>query len=139
MRRLLLLALLSLPAAAADPPAATASPAPTAGAVLRVRPQLCIVDRFANSCESVFQIYWRSQQGGDYCLDTDQQPSPLQCWSQADKGDWRERRSVEQDFLYRLTEGKGGPALATAKVQVLRIDNPDRRRQRRGRHVWDVL
>jgi hypothetical protein len=130
MLRCLLLLLLSAPVAiAADLP----------GVVLKVKPQLCIIDRYESSCDSLFQIRWIGAAAGDYCLDDTPLAAPLQCWTGAREGERRERRSVEHDFTFRLTDAAREVTLATAKVEVMRIDNPDRRRQRRGRHVWDVL
>ena len=57
----------------------------------------------------------------------------------ARNGELREKRTVSQDFTYWLGVADSAERLAAAKVQVLRIGSDDRRRERRTRHVWDVL
>lgn len=107
--------------------------------VLQVKPQLCIIDRYTSSCDASFLILWQSTPLGDFCLHVELPSAPLKCWSSERNGEHRERRNAQQDFSYLLAVPNGTRPLATAKVEVMRIDSADRRRQRRGRHIWDVL
>jgi hypothetical protein len=106
---------------------------------LRVKPVLCIADRIAASCSTSFHVSWQSTILGDYCLATDLQPLPLRCWTHAQLGELREQRVVREDFSYRMSDPSQAHTYAAIKVEVLRIDTGDRRRERRSRHVWDVL
>lgn len=128
MRRLALVLLIALPLAAiADEPPVT----------LTVKPLLCIVDQRTPSCEMRFAIYWQSEQTGYYCVLTELEVAPLRCWNEARAGDLDDERTVDESFSYELSDGDA--PLAAARVEVLRKDSDDRRRQRRTRHVWDVL
>jgi hypothetical protein len=46
---------------------------------------------------------------------------------------------VSEEFIYWLGAPGGEDHLAEVKVTVLRVGSDDRRRERRTRHVWDVL
>jgi hypothetical protein len=46
---------------------------------------------------------------------------------------------VGEAFVYWLGLQGGVQHLAEVKIEVLRLDSSDRRRERRSRHVWDVL
>jgi Protein of unknown function (DUF3019) len=106
---------------------------------LTVKPSLCIADQFSPSCTMKFQLRWQSLRSGDFCVNNDLQPLPLRCWGQARSGDLQEQRIVSQDFSYWLTEPLHSERQAVVKVEVLRIGSNDRRRERRTRHIWDVL
>ena len=105
---------------------------------LIVKPLLCVLDRQSTSCEMTFDIRWRSLLAGVYCLHDSAQPAPLQCWAAAMTGALTRQRAVGEDFVYSLRES-GGDRATEVKISVLRVDSTDRRRDRRSRHVWDVL
>lgn len=119
----------ALPAAAADPPVR-----------LVVRPLLCVIDKNASACTVTFDIRWKSVLAAEYCLNDEAQPAPLRCWPRATAGELSHGRLVAQDFSFWLTPpGAGTERVAEAKIEVLRVGSTDRRRERRTRHVWDVL
>ena len=127
-----LAASLSLPYGAvhaADPPAVK----------LTVKPLLCVLDRDDTGCNLTFRVQWSAIVSADYCLSVDLVSLPLRCWERTQNGELREKRMVNQDFTYWLGVADSAERLAAAKVQVLRIGSDDRRRERRTRHVWDVL
>jgi hypothetical protein len=129
--RLLLACLLAaLPAAtfAADPPVS-----------LVVKPLLCVLDKGATSCMMTFDVRWKSAVAAEYCLNDGGQPTPLRCWPSARAGDLQQQRQVSEEFRYWLTPAAGVERLVEVKISVLRVDSADRRRERRSRHVWDVL
>ena len=66
-------------------------------------------------------------------------PEPVHCWSPALSGVVLQEREVSEEFVYWLGTPGGADHLSEVKVSVLRVDSPDRRRERRTRHVWDVL
>lgn len=121
--------LLALPAAAAEP-----SPVK-----LAVKPLLCVVDKGESSCVMSFDIRWKSTQAGEYCLNDSAKPEPVRCWAPALDGAVLQEREVSEEFVYWLGAPGGADHLSEVKVSVLRVDSPDRRRERRTRHVWDVL
>jgi hypothetical protein len=106
---------------------------------LRVKPVLCIANRAANTCATVFQIDWKSPRPGNYCLASDNRREPLQCWTQATGGEHRDNVVVTQDFYYWISEPDKTLRISPVKVELLRLHTDDRRRERRSRHVWDVL
>jgi hypothetical protein len=116
-----------------------AAPSDDANPILRVRPVLCIANRQSDSCATVFQIDWRSPRPGNYCLGSDQRETPLRCWTAASTGAHRDQVVVTQDFHYWLAEPDSATRLRSVKVELLRLHGDDRRRDRRSRHVWDVL
>jgi DUF3019 family protein len=120
--------LLPAPAVAADPPVR-----------LVVKPLLCVLDKGATSCSMTFDVRWRSEAASEFCLHDGAQPTPLRCWASARAGDLQQARAVSEDFVYWLTHPTGVERLAEVKISVLRVDSADRRRERRARHVWDVL
>jgi hypothetical protein len=63
----------------------------------------------------------------------------LRCWPRADSGDYTQERVVSEDFVFWLSPPAGSERVAQAKIEVLRVGSDDRRRERRTRHVWDVL
>jgi hypothetical protein len=112
-------------------------------AQLAVKPLLCVLDRPGTSCRMTFDVRWRGVLAAAYCLHDSAVPEPLQCWADALTGALRRERAVGEDFVFFLTRnaapGTGGERVAEVKISVLRVDSTDRRRERRSRHVWDVL
>jgi hypothetical protein len=106
---------------------------------LRVRPVLCIADRESAQCATVFQIDWQSREPGDYCIGSDQQTGPLRCWTQARTGEHADRVIVTRDFDYWIARRDSERRLRAVRIELLRLHSEDRRRERRSRHVWDVL
>jgi hypothetical protein len=125
---LLVACLVATPAAAADPPVR-----------LVVKPLLCVIDKDATACTVTFDIRWKSVLAAEYCLNDEAQPAPLRCWPRTTAGELRHEREVVQDFSFWLTPPSGIERAAEAKIEVLRVGSADRRRERRTRHVWDVL
>lgn len=107
--------------------------------VLRVRPVLCIAERATATCATVFQIDWKSRQPGDFCIGSDQQAQPLRCWTQASAGEHSDRVLVTRDFDYWIAAANSERRLRAVRIEMLRLHGDDRRRERRSRHVWDVL
>jgi Protein of unknown function (DUF3019) len=106
---------------------------------LNVKPLLCVLDKNATSCAVTFDIRWKSELAGEYCLKDEALPAPLRCWPSALSGEHRHERLVTQDFFFWLSPPAGNERVAEAKIEVLRVGSTDRRRERRSRHVWDVL
>ena len=136
MRRLIFLAAVAaLPLTLARSVAA-ADPAPVK---LAVKPLLCVVDKGASSCMMSFDIRWKSVRAGEYCLNDSAKPEPVRCWAPAVDGAVLQERQVSEEFVYWLGAPGGTDHLSEVKVSVLRVGSDDRRRERRARHVWDVL
>jgi hypothetical protein len=106
---------------------------------LLVKPVLCVLDKDATSCKMSFDIRWKSMLAGDYCLNDSFLTAPLRCWAGAKTGQERVQRDVSEDFQFWLGVPADAARLAEVKVSVLRVGSTDRRRERRTRHVWDVL
>src|SRR3954471_12266098 len=117
-------------------PATAAEPSPVK---LAVKPMLCVVDRGASSCVMSLDIRWKRPQAREYCLNDSAKPEPVRCWAPALDGTVLQEREVSEEFVYWLGAPGGANHLSEVKVSVLRVDSPDRRRERRTRHVWDVL
>jgi hypothetical protein len=107
-------------------------------AKLRVKPQLCIISKREQACETSFQVQWESGRIGHYCLEDDDSASPLRCWQQESFGSFDEERVVIESFSYWLTAPGHDPPLAEARVELMTIDSSDRRRNRRNRHAWSI-
>jgi hypothetical protein len=122
-------------AMALAPFANAAEPAVT----LSVRPLLCVVDQFSPGCMMTFDIRWKSFVSRELCLNDSVQATPLLCWASAQTGDTKQQRLVTEDFAYWLASPSGTERVAEVKIEVLRTGSADRRRDRRARHVWDVL
>jgi hypothetical protein len=121
--------LATFPAVAADPPPVR----------LFVKPLLCVVDKAATSCKVMFDIRWKSVRPAEYCLNDEAVATPLRCWPSAVSGELQHEREVTEDFVFWLAPPSGTERVAEVKVEVLRVGSDDRRRERRTRHVWDVL
>lgn len=106
---------------------------------LVIKPLLCVIDKEGASCAVTFDIRWKSAQPAEYCLSDSVQPTPLRCWPVATAGQLRQERVFSEDFRYWLAPPAGGERLSEVKIEVLRLGSDDRRRERRARHVWDVL
>ena len=117
------------PAAAAESPAVR----------LVVKPLLCVTDRDAPVCTMTFNIRWKGETPADYCLNDSFLTAPLRCWAAVRTGEHRIEREVSEEFLFWLGDPAGTERLAEVKISVLRVGSSDRRRERRTRHVWDVL
>jgi hypothetical protein len=118
----------AFPSAAADKPVK-----------LIVKPLLCLVDKGATTCNVLFDIRWKSTLPAEYCLNDQALATPLRCWPSAVSGEHQQQREVSEDFIFWLSPPTGTEHVAEAKVEVLRVGSDDRRRERRTRHVWDVL
>lgn len=119
----------SLVSAGADIPAAH----------LVVKPLLCVIDREAGQCSLTFHIRWKSEAAAEYCLNDSALNTPLRCWPSAVTGTHDQQREVSEAFTYWLGAPNATQRAAEVKIDVLRLDSQDRRRERRARHVWDVL
>jgi hypothetical protein len=145
----------------------SAFPAEPEPVKLVIKPLLCVIDKDATRCAVTFDIRWKSAQPGEYCLNDSVQASPLRCWPLALAGEMKQQREFSEDFRYWLslpaaessppaaglstptaeansppaaqTAAAGGQRLSEVKIEVLRVGSNDRRRERRTRHVWDVL
>jgi len=106
---------------------------------LDVRPMLCITDENTPVCDLSFLVNWKSRDAGYYCLFNDFTEAPLRCWEAARRGEMEDKRIVEQDFDYWMSEQGKDAKLVSVTVEVLRMHSDDRRRNRRTRHVWDLL
>ena len=120
--------LLVAPAMAADPPVK-----------LIIKPLLCVIDKGKTDCVVTFDIRWLSVLPGEYCLNDSVQVTPLRCWPRALSGDMKHERGFSEDFRFWLGSPAGGERVSEVKIEVLRVGSNDRRRERRTRHVWDVL
>jgi hypothetical protein len=109
------------------------------GVRLFVKPLLCVTDRDAPVCTMTFNIHWKSDTAGEYCLNDSALSAPMRCWASALSGTFSQRREVSEAFAYWLGAPGGAQRAAEVKIEVLRLDSADRRRERRTRHVWDVL
>ena len=117
-------------------PAAAANDGPVK---LAVKPLLCVVDKGASSCMMSFDVRWKSVRAGEYCLNDSAKPEPVHCWPTAFDGAVLQEREVSEEFVFWLGAPGSDDHLAEVKVSVLRVGSDDRRRERRTRHVWDVL
>ena len=107
--------------------------------MLRVKPVLCITDKRNQDCATTFRVQWTSRQIGHYCLKDDFSAVPLRCWEQESSGNFDEERVVIRSFSYWLTTPGRDQPLAEAKVELMTLYSPDRRRNRRNRHAWSIL
>jgi hypothetical protein len=106
---------------------------------LSVKPLLCVIDKNETACKINFDVRWKSVLPAEYCLNDSAKPAPLRCWPRADAGELTQERVVSEDFVFWLSPPAGAERVAEAKIEVLRVGSDDRRRERRTRHVWDVL
>ena len=106
---------------------------------LFVKPLLCVTDRDSTVCSMNFDIRWKSEVAAEYCLNDSAGNGPLRCWSSATSGKHQEKRDVSEAFVYWLGLPGSAQRVAEVKIDVLKLDSTDRRRERRMRHVWDVL
>jgi hypothetical protein len=106
---------------------------------LTVKPLLCVTDRESTVCSMHFDIRWKSKVAAEYCINDSARNAPLRCWATATSGDIQEKREVSEAFVYWLGTPGSAQRVAEVKIDVLRLDSADRRRERRMRHVWDVL
>jgi hypothetical protein len=116
--------------------AAAADPLPVK---LVVKPLLCVVDKNETACTITFDVRWKSVLPAEYCLNDSARPAPVRCWPRVDSGEHTQERVVSEDFVFWLSPPSGTDRVAEAKIEVLRVGSDDRRRERRARHVWDVL
>ncbi|MFO7287083.1 MAG: DUF3019 domain-containing protein [Gammaproteobacteria bacterium] len=107
--------------------------------MLSVKPALCITDRRENACELSIAVTWRSEIAGAFCLHSDLAEAPIQCWNGATSGTVVEERVVSETFAYWLTDAASRERVAEARLEVMTTDSDDRRRNRRRRHVWNIL
>jgi len=106
---------------------------------LVVKPLLCVIDKNETACTITFDVRWKSELAAEYCLNDSTRPAPLRCWPRADSGEHSQERVVSEEFVFWLSPATGTERVAEAKIEVLRVGSDDRRRERRARHVWDVL
>lgn len=119
-------------------PLAATAETPESSMRLSVKPVLCITDKRTPSCRMSFLVLWESLQTGYYCLFNDFGEAAVRCWSDERAGRVEDERVVQSDFQYWMQEDGSELQLAAVKVEVLRMDSDDRRRNRRNRHVWDL-
>jgi hypothetical protein len=106
---------------------------------LIIKPLLCVIDKDGSSCAVTFDIRWKSLSPAELCLNDSVQTTPLRCWPRSVAGEMKQERVFSEDFRYWLSPPAGAEPVAEVKIEVLRVGSTDRRRERRTRHVWDVL
>lgn len=109
------------------------------GVALSVKPVLCITDSREDACALSISVSWQSDAAGAYCLHNDLVEEPIRCWRGTESGTVEEERVIRETFNYWLTDGDSDTRIAEATVEVMTTDSDDRRRNRRRRHVWNIL
>ena len=88
----------------------------------------------------IFDIRWKSTLAGRV-LPERQRPADAAAVLAARgcAANTQQEREVSEDFIFWLSPPAGTERVAEVKIEVLRVGSDDRRRERRTRHVWDVL
>ena len=106
---------------------AAVSPAFAQGAPVRVRGEITKVE--GNT------LYVKSRSGENLTVKL-AEPLRISAMVKSSLADIKEGSFIG---VSAMPQPDGTQRAAEVKIDVLRLDSPDRRRERRARHVWDVL
>ncbi len=105
---------------------------------LIIRPHICIAPRGQTSCISRIEVLWESPSLLDVCLYSSLAQEQLQCWEQAQSGNYEHKVTIISDLEYWLTPFDQQLKLAHSLVKFVAL-KPHRKYNRRRNHLpWSI-
>ena len=106
---------------------------------LRVKPTLCLRYSTGESCKLTIEVIWRDSAPNSYCLHSQQDQQPLQCWTSSTGEMLTDDREMSEDLIYWLSRPGEPDKLVTATVAMATVVEDEKRTRTRRRHIWNLI
>lgn len=106
---------------------------------LRVKPTLCLRYSTGESCKLTIEVIWRDIAPSSYCLHSQQDLQPLQCWTSSKGEMLTDDREMSEDLIYWLSKPGEPDKLVTATVAMATVVEDEKRTRTRRRHIWNLI
>ncbi|KGJ92449.1 DUF3019 domain-containing protein [Thalassotalea sp. ND16A] len=103
--------------------------------MLKLSPKQCIALHQGKKCYVDIELQWRTPEIGDYCLFSSQQRSPLTCWQQDDKGEFKKEIVANQNVIFILKAHGSNKSIATVELEMAWVY----KKNSRSRSSWRIF
>lgn len=92
---------------------------PSNAATLKVTPARCVVFREGQYCDENIQVHWQATRTGSYCIHSDENPLPVECWINSAEGSLVIEKKITKPSRYLLKEKGQENILASDTVTLV--------------------
>ncbi|OUS25420.1 hypothetical protein A9Q98_12470 [Thalassotalea sp. 42_200_T64] len=103
--------------------------------MIKLSPKQCIALHQGKKCYVDIELQWRTPDKGDYCLFSSQQRSPLTCWQQDDKGEFKKEIVANQNVIFILRAHDSNKPIATVELEMAWVY----KKNSRSRSSWRIF
>ncbi len=96
-----------------------------------LKPRLCVLAEGEEICRDQLDVRWSSEQKRSLCLYQDDEPMPLQCWSDATSGEFQFTLTASNSTNFQLRAANSEQALGQEMFEVV-YQQKKYRKQRRN-------
>lgn len=89
-----------------------------ASANIILQPTKCVSLRQGQVCFADVDLKWNTSQPGHYCLKSNTQTAPLQCWNSVRNGQFSGEVSADENVVFTLTKHGDDKVLAHAEMEL---------------------
>lgn len=105
--------------------------APLPPTSLELTPKLCVLSSKESVCDSRIDIKWVREQPLLLCLFDKEIVSPLRCWQETTKGEFKYQVNTDHSLTFQLRKQHDDTLLASEIYQVIRAQAQYRQRRRK--------
>ncbi|XOV80780.1 MAG: DUF3019 domain-containing protein [Aestuariibacter sp.] len=85
---------------------------------LVLTPTKCVSLREGQTCYADVELQWHASQSGDYCLFSNLQEAPMQCWRQKDQASFEGEIASKQNVLFTIKRDGHQITLAATELKM---------------------
>jgi len=101
-----------------------------------LKPRLCVLTDGEENCHDQLEVQWMSETPRSVCLYQNDQPMPLQCWSNQNTGEYRFVLTTNASTDFQLREDEHGRALGQEMFEVV---HQQKRYRKPRRNPWNFF
>jgi hypothetical protein len=103
--------------------------------MMKISPKQCIALHQGKRCYVDIELQWLTPEKGDYCLYSSQQRSPLMCWQQDNKGEFKKEIVANEDVMFLLKAHGSSQSIAKVKLEMAWVY----KKNSRSRSSWRIF
>ena len=105
---------------------------------IRIKPNICVAPRGAETCVSRMDIEWNSSRPASFCLHSNAANQPLNCWQGVASGAYQHRVTMTEDIAYWMGMEGYPQKLGETTLRFAAL-KPHRKYPRRGNRLpWSI-
>lgn len=85
---------------------------------LVLTPTKCVSLREGQTCYADVELQWHASLSGDYCLFSNLQEAPMQCWRQKDRASFEREIASKQNVLFTIKRDGHNKTLAATELKM---------------------